>query len=83
MTPREWNSALGANIRKTRKAAATTVVALAGKAGMHATSLARCERGQQQISSAQWAAVADALDVAPSSLLPNLPNLKVRLRRAA
>jgi transcriptional regulator with XRE-family HTH domain len=72
MTPREWNAALGANIRRAREAAGMTITALAAKAKMTASGLSRCECGRQEIKPAQWAALADALGVAPSSLLPDL-----------
>jgi transcriptional regulator with XRE-family HTH domain len=80
MTPRQHNSLLGANIQTTREAAKMSRAVLADKAGMSPARLYGCERGHKQIRCIEWAAIAAALGVAPSSLLPNV---KARARRAA
>ena len=74
---------LGRGIRRAREAAGISMRALATRSGLSQPFLSAVERGLSMPSIATLYRIADALEVAPSSLLPDEPDGDVQVIRAA
>jgi transcriptional regulator with XRE-family HTH domain len=67
---REFNQALGANIRKARRARGLPLASPAF--GLHGGRLSRIERGRGCLRLGSLVRIAEALGVPPCSLLPKI-----------
>jgi transcriptional regulator with XRE-family HTH domain len=72
---------LGREIRQVREASGTSMRALAARCGISQPFLSAVERGLSMPSIATLYRIAEALDVAPSSLLPDEPSGDVHVIR--
>ncbi len=61
---------IGEQIRARRRALAMTQQQLAGLSGIERYNIGKIETGARDVSATEMAFLADALDVAPSALLP-------------
>jgi transcriptional regulator with XRE-family HTH domain len=73
---------LGRGIRRARATAAMSMRALAARSGLSQPFLSAVERGLSMPSIATLYRIAEALDVPPSSLLPDQPDGDVQVIRA-
>lgn len=73
----------GRRLRSARRKAKLTQEELATRAGMSRPSLANVERGQQRVALHQFAALAAALGLEGTDLLPEQEGLAVRLGHVA
>jgi transcriptional regulator with XRE-family HTH domain len=73
---------LGRGIRQARETAKMSMRALAARAGLSQAFLSAVERGRSMPSIATLYRIAEALDLAPSSLLPDEPSGDVQVIRS-
>jgi transcriptional regulator with XRE-family HTH domain len=60
---------IGRHIRRIRHARDKSLRVIAGLAGMNKSTLHRIERGQRDVTLSEIVALANALDIAPSTLI--------------
>jgi transcriptional regulator with XRE-family HTH domain len=73
MNQRQFYAEVGRRIRLARKACTLTQESLASRVSLTRTSITNIEQGRQKFPLHMLAELADALQVAPTALLPDAP----------